>query len=257
MVLNSYRRSSGIFHTSSPHYPQGNGEAEHAAQTVKNLLKKASDPYIAMLNYCSTPLQHGKSPAELLMNRKLRTRIPTIFYKNVSCQENVEQHKNADSRLKLKQKVNFNKRHRATERSSFTEEQPVWMKTPKTSPAKVVKTLSPRSVLVEADSGLLIETEAIFTSEVRKPSFLRYFFVRVHFYLVTRTKSEECSSIPNLYKLLFSTCGDEVNWKESTVTSTAEGALSEKEVGVRKSHITIVVIIIIIIIIVIIVIIII
>ena len=64
--------------TSSPHHPQGNGEAERAVQTIKILLKKAQDPYIALLNYRTTPLQHGSSPSELLMSRKLRSRVPTF-----------------------------------------------------------------------------------------------------------------------------------------------------------------------------------
>ena len=62
--------------TSSPYHPQGNGEAEHAVGTVKNLLKKEKDPYLALLSYQSTPLQNGYSPSELLMNRKLRTIVP-------------------------------------------------------------------------------------------------------------------------------------------------------------------------------------
>ena len=62
--------------TSSPHFPQSNGEAERAVQTIKNLIKKDSDPYLAILSYRSTPLKCGFSPSELLMSRKLRTSLP-------------------------------------------------------------------------------------------------------------------------------------------------------------------------------------
>ena len=101
-VFLDFSNRFGFVHlTSSPHYPQGNGEAERAVQTIKNLIKKASDPYIALLNYRSIPLQHDKSPAELFMNRKLQTRIPTISAKYTFRQHNAKKYK---SKIKLKKK---------------------------------------------------------------------------------------------------------------------------------------------------------
>ena len=62
--------------TSSPRYPQSNGEVERAVQTMKTVLNKSSDEYLALLNYRDTPLHHGYSPAQLSRGRKLRTRVP-------------------------------------------------------------------------------------------------------------------------------------------------------------------------------------
>ena len=67
-----------IHTTSSPRYPQSNGEAERAVRTIKALLKKAHDPPFALLAYRSTPLKNGYSPAELLMCRKLHSTVPVV-----------------------------------------------------------------------------------------------------------------------------------------------------------------------------------
>ena len=74
-----FRKSYGFVHTtSSPHFPQTNGEAERAVQTIKNLLKKAQDPYQGLLNYRNTPLDGiNLSPAQLLMGRRLKSSQPT------------------------------------------------------------------------------------------------------------------------------------------------------------------------------------
>ena len=68
--------------TSSPGFPQSNGQSERTIQSVKNLLKKArechGDPYIALLEYRNAPLDGVKlSPAQLLMGRRLKTKLPT------------------------------------------------------------------------------------------------------------------------------------------------------------------------------------
>ena len=85
MVLNIY--SSGMFKsfaaeygfkhvTSRPRYPQSIGTAERAVKTVRSMFEKNEDQYMALLILRSTPLENGFSPAELLMNRKVRTILP-------------------------------------------------------------------------------------------------------------------------------------------------------------------------------------
>ena len=89
------------------------------------------------------------------MNRKLRTRIPTISAKYTFCQHNAKKYKSIDAKIKERQKMNFDKRHRAKDRSSFVKKLPVWVNAPKTTQRKIVKSQSPRSVLVKTESGLL------------------------------------------------------------------------------------------------------
>ena len=62
--FSNFAESYGILHqTSSPHYPQSNGHAERTVQTVRRLLKRASDPYLALAQLpCNpTPLVWKKS----------------------------------------------------------------------------------------------------------------------------------------------------------------------------------------------------
>ena len=66
--------------TSSQRFPKSNGLAESTVKTIKRILKKfdedGSDPYLAMLNVRNTPVDGLASPAQLLMNRRLRSNLP-------------------------------------------------------------------------------------------------------------------------------------------------------------------------------------
>ena len=76
----------GIRHiTTAPYHPASNGLAERAVQTFKSLVEKSTGDSIdtkiarALFNYRITPQSTtGKSPAELLCGRKLRSTLDLI-----------------------------------------------------------------------------------------------------------------------------------------------------------------------------------
>ena len=75
-----FAKTYGFKHeTSSPYYPRANGQAEKGVGIIKQLLNRAKerqeDPYLAMLAYRKAPRELGASPAELLMNRNLRSQL--------------------------------------------------------------------------------------------------------------------------------------------------------------------------------------
>jgi len=67
---------------------------------VKHLLKKATDPYKALMAYPGTPLESGISPAKLLMGKRIRTTLATLPSQLDSKWHYIEQFREKDSTLR-------------------------------------------------------------------------------------------------------------------------------------------------------------
>ena len=64
--------------TTSPYFPQANGEAESGVRIVKKILKQ-HDPFLALMSYRATPhTSTGVSPCQLTMGREIRSLLPTL-----------------------------------------------------------------------------------------------------------------------------------------------------------------------------------
>ena len=120
------------------------------------MLKQSEDPYVALLNYHATPLPWCKrSPSELLMGRRLRTRVPRLPEQLKPMWSYLEEFRKQNQKFKDRQKRDFDKRHRVKESDAIPSDSPGWitseggrMEGTVVSPAN-----SPRSYLVETPSG--------------------------------------------------------------------------------------------------------
>eukprot|EP00105_Crassostrea_gigas_P044027 XP_019928175.1 PREDICTED: uncharacterized protein K02A2.6-like [Crassostrea gigas] len=146
-----------IHATSSPRYPQSNGLAEKSVQIAKRIFEKAEldgrDPYLGILEYRTTPLEVGYSPAELLQGRQLRSILPTLneqLLPKVIDHEKVKVllHKNHEN-----QKHNYDKQSKPLapleigDSVRFQQGDKSW------KPATVLSKVADRSYVVNAPNG--------------------------------------------------------------------------------------------------------
>jgi len=137
--------------TSNPRRPSENGEAERAVQTIKNLLCSSADPYAALLSYRATPLANGYSPSELLMSRKLRTKIPTAEVNLKPRLVDEDGLRAKEHSMKSRMKINFDQRRRAKPLPVLEPGDKVWIKD-REEEAVVEKQNSSRSYDVKTES---------------------------------------------------------------------------------------------------------
>ena len=140
--------------TSSPHYPQANGEAEKCVQTVKHLIKKASDPYLALLCYRNTPMHNGYSPAEMLMGRRLRTDLPVDPNTLLPRIPDHDLIAAKEHKYKAKMKQSYDNRYKTKELPELEAGDSVYIRD-LDKPGTVTENLPSRSHVIQTDTGTI------------------------------------------------------------------------------------------------------
>ena len=137
---------------SSPRYPQANGEAERAVETVKGILDKCNDEYLALMVYRDTPLHNGYSPAQLSMGRRLKTLTPVHPEALLPELPDPVLLRKRESEYRRKMSCNYDKRHNVVEAEALTRGDNVWIPDMKTQ-GTVVDFQDPRSVIISKSDG--------------------------------------------------------------------------------------------------------
>ncbi|XP_025116120.1 uncharacterized protein K02A2.6-like [Pomacea canaliculata] len=143
--------------TTSPHYPQANGEAERAVQIAKKILQQ-DEPELALLIYRDTTISAtGYSPAELACGRKLRTTLPTLPENLESKTFDKTAVTASDAKAKQSYKNCFDKRHGARPLDELLPGDTVLQKLDGEKqwgrPAVILQQCAPRSYIVQTPRG--------------------------------------------------------------------------------------------------------
>ena len=135
--------------TSSPYYPQANGQSERAVQVAKTILRQ-SDPMLALLAYRSTPhVSTGFSPAQLLMGRRIQSRLLMLPSALQPKWPNSDVISDNDRLAKVSSTRFYNRKHGAKPLTQFEGGESVRIKTDAQkdwgNPTVVVRADTPRS----------------------------------------------------------------------------------------------------------------
>ncbi|UYV79585.1 hypothetical protein LAZ67_17003172 [Cordylochernes scorpioides] len=152
----NFARQYGFTHvTSRPRFPQSNGMAEAGVKIAKMILKKNQDPSLGLLEYRSTPLENGYSPAELLMGRKLRTTLPIVPENLNPRLVDSQTLKRKEGRRRKDMKSRYDRRCGATDMEELSEGDTVWITDMRTWGIVKQKASTPRSYMVDTPVGTL------------------------------------------------------------------------------------------------------
>nr|XP_039271207.1 uncharacterized protein K02A2.6-like [Styela clava] len=139
--------------TSSPKYSQSNGETETAVQTMKAILNKCDDEYLALLTYRNTPLHNGYSPSQLSMGRKLKTRVPCHPDELIPKVPEYSKLCQREREYRSKMTNDYNRRHRVVQGDDLSPGDRVWIPDLRTEGRVLSRHFAPKSVLIETPKG--------------------------------------------------------------------------------------------------------
>uniref|UniRef100_A0A3B3CMJ2 Integrase catalytic domain-containing protein n=1 Tax=Oryzias melastigma TaxID=30732 RepID=A0A3B3CMJ2_ORYME len=160
-LFKDFSRDYGFSHvTSSPGYPQANGEAERAVATVKNLWKGGEDKLQALLAYRATPLECGYSPSQLLMGRQLRTNVPQLPVLLQPSWPKMARFRMRERKAKGKQRQNYNVRHRLRPLQPCVPGQKIWLPSAKKGGTVIRCADTPRSYIINTEDGQIRRNRA-------------------------------------------------------------------------------------------------
>ena len=152
-----FAKDWGFVHvTSSPIYPQANGEVERAVQTAKNILRKNANPYLGLMAYRTAPLRNGLTPSEILMSRRLRTRLPTIPEVLVPTEIDRKEMEKKEEEYRQKYARNYNTHHQVVPLPALEEGDKVYIRDQKKFGEVEGRLSNPRSYRVLTETGASI-----------------------------------------------------------------------------------------------------
>nr|XP_050024626.1 uncharacterized protein LOC126519058 [Dermacentor andersoni] len=122
-------------------------------RTIKDLFRKSKDPHLALLSYRDTPGVNGFSPAQLLMGRQLRTRVPKQDSQLCPNWPPTKEVVAKDVTYKQKQADNYNRHHGARDLPPLQTGQRVWVRLHQAQATVLSPAQRPRSYVVETERG--------------------------------------------------------------------------------------------------------
>ena len=155
--------------TSSPRFPQSNGEVERGVQTMKGILNKCDDEYLALLTYRNTPLHNGYSPAQLSMGRRLKTRVPIHPDELMPQLPDLDLVRKREKQYRATMAANYDRRHAVVEGTPLSAGDRVWIPDIQTEGNVVRNLQAPRSVLIETPRSIVRRNRRM-TRRVQQPT---------------------------------------------------------------------------------------